>query len=185
MKRILSLLALVATVGFVLASCRAATYTAPLVPRFSPTASPVVVALATNTLGNTATITGSLKLKDLLGDTGYQIAITSVDLYNKTTNFGATLSGATTYSPVAVGNGNILRVSKSSNTINYEFSLSFTGTGNYATYATGSINDLTNGGRYAVRSAKYNVQLTTEDGNSTFVADDNSKLETTWSTSHN
>lgn len=82
----------------------------------------------------------------------------------------------------AIGNGNVKTVKKADNKANTATVLNFSATDvPYATIATGTIAAYTNTGRWKTLSAKYNISIQTDDGNTTVNIDDVSKLESTWS----
>jgi len=183
MKRKSMTLAMLAvlTVGIlVTASCRMAAYTAPLVPRFTPSGAAVLVTFYTNAGAQLAVFSGSVDITDVLGDAGFQASIGSMTYYILQTNLGNTeQTGNLITDPNA--SGYYKTVKKADAKVGTKTTVSFTapalGGGTYTTLVT-----YTNAANWSYIKGKINLTVTTEDGRSGFTLDDYTKLTATATT---
>jgi hypothetical protein len=144
-----------------LGSCRMGVYTAPLVPRFSVTASDAVLTGFTNANDNRMVLTGSVKLTDLTGDTGYSAAIRSIQIYQLSSNAGSLWSLLGNIAQTDPKFQAITNVSKANSKVGNEITLGFTwemagGAAGVASY--------TNNAAIPGRKVRYGLSVTTEDG---------------------
>lgn len=167
-----------------------ATYTAPLIPRFSVTsAAPLALTVYTNSGAQVAKLTGSVKLRDLMGDIGYQVWVSSVSLGFTLTNYPSSLNNGPTaiadpYNKDATLTKKLSEVKKDEEvTLNFE---SLNDASLYSFATSGGISSATNTGAVASRKASYNIAYNVDNGNTSYalnVIEDTTRLITTFSIS--
>ena len=164
----------VLTVGIlVTASCRMAAYTAPLVPRFTPSAATVTSTIYTNAAYQTVFLSGSVDLTDLLGDAGYQAYVDSVSLYFRSTNIGSTEnSGTENADKNSSDYGKIVK--KADAKVSLKTTVKYKSGLNSGLYA--GLSGLTNTAAYSYIKAIYTIRVVTDDGRTGYTLDDYSKL---------
>lgn len=179
MKRKTMTLAMLAvlTVGvLVTASCRMAAYTAPLVPRFTPSAAAVTSTFYTNASAQLVVLSGSVDLTDTLGDAGFQANVSSLTIYALQTNLGSTEQSASYNADLSV-TGAYKTVKKADAKASTKYTLSFTTPAQSGLYAF--LVSYTNSANWSYVKGKIFLTVKTDDGNNGYTLDDYSKLTAT------
>lgn len=167
----------VLTVGvLVTASCRMAAYTAPLVPRFTPSGAAVTATFYTNAAAQLCVLSGSVDLTDVLGDAGFQANINSVSIYAIQTNLGSTEQSAT-YTPDPNQSGYYKIVKKADAKVGTKTTVSFKIPSQSGLY-TGFVS-YTNSANWTYAKARISLNVATEDGRNGYTLDDYTKLSAT------